>query len=104
MLLAAMYYLGVYVAVRSAYGAFVGGIVLACASVPMLVDGQVSAEPRRRLGALVWLVAVLLAVLCFILADRSAHSVSDTMISFLPLLGLIVSAAWRISAPLVASD
>ncbi|GEM_PF-5441559 len=53
---------------------------------------------RRTVGGV-----MLLAVLCFDLADRNAHSVSDTLISFLPLLGLIVSAAWRISAPWVAS-
>ena len=91
--LAALFYLGFYLAVRPTFGAFAGFVVLACAALPLLVPAQ----RGRGLGRLAWMGAAALAALSFALADRDAHSVSDTLISFLPLLGLIVSAAWRIA-------
>lgn len=96
--LAALYYLGFFLVVRPSSGAFVGFTTLLCAAL-LLQVGRESAHTRERWRrSLVWAGATALAAASFVLADRDAHSASDALITFLLVLGLLVSVAWRVTS------
>lgn len=95
--LAALYYLGSLLTVRVAYGTFLGFVLMLGAALLLLAPPSSARQPPRRWRWFVRAGAAALAVAGFLLADRAAHSVSDTLIAFLPLLGFVASVAWCVT-------